>query len=158
MNKRILRSALMGLGIAVLFAGLGYTGDVYTVDETIPMPDGQITKLGFEAGPIVFEELVIRNPPNEGDISKAQFDPDDKSHPKLQLGMSNKGPFKMEVQAIIRFEDDEGNVFMSCDRKDTVDPGALNDHTNFCMVFDSIKTIDWPKVTTIRITASIKPD
>jgi len=149
-------AVLLPLCAAALLC-LGDTGGVYHVDRTIPLPKHSITRLHFSAGPIVFEELILRNAPDAGDIRKAKSDPSDKSHPKLQLGMSNRGDEKMKIEATISFEDSKGNVYMECERSDSLEAGAVNDHTNFCW-FDSINTIDWPKVTVVRINASISPD
>lgn len=156
--KRTLKLSLIMVAVlaVVVPCAWGY-GSVSRVNKTIRMPRNTITRLHFSAGPIVFEELIIRNRPDANDIRKAKSDPNDKSHPKLQLGMSNRGDEKMKIEAAISFEDSKGNVYMECERSDTLEAGAVNEHTNFCWL-DSIKTIDWPNVTVVRINASISPD
>lgn len=126
----------------------------YTVDKMVPMPKTGRADLKFEAGPVTFEEIVIRNMPDEEDLAKAKNDPSDKCHPKLQVGVSNKGTAKMKFHLTVRLEDKDGNIYMSCDRNDTVEPGAVNDHTNLCWL-DSMKTLDWPKVTAVHIIAKV---
>ncbi len=110
------------------------------------------------AGPVTFNEIIIRNPPNAGDIKDAQTkDPGDNCHPKFSVGVSNDGKEKMAFRVVVSLEDDAGTVYFKCDREDTVDPGAENDHTNMCLL-TSMKTIDWPKLTVVRIRADVDPD
>ena len=74
--------------------------------------------------------------------------------PKLAVGVSNKGTTKIKFHLTVRLEDKDGNIYMSCDRNDDIDPGAVNDHTNLCWL-DSMKTLDWPKVTAVHIIAKV---
>ena len=64
-----------------------------------------MAELNFHAGPVVFEEIVVRNMPDAEDIAKSKEDPDDKCHPKLAVGMSNPSGVKMKVHLIVRLED-----------------------------------------------------
>jgi len=157
MRKAASCAVILTLSLLIALAVLPEPADVISVDESIPFGEGRTHRLGFEAGPLVFEEIIVRNPPNEEDLRKAELDPDDNCHPKLQLGISNKGTVKMEVEATIRFEGEDGTLYMECERSDTVEPGARNDHTNFCWL-DSMKTIDWPKVKRLRVVALVYPD
>lgn len=131
-------------------------GEVYHVDQTVPFPAGGIGALKIEAGPVTLEEILIRNMPDAGDIAKAKADPDDNCHPKLQVGMSNRGPAKMKVTLKVELLGEDGTVYMDCSRADDVAPAAVNDHTNLCWL-SSMKTLDFPKVTKIRIVASVSP-
>lgn len=155
--KTIARGFVLAL-VAVTF-GLSIQPDaaeVFHVDQTVPFPAGGIGALKMVAGPVTLEEIIIRNMPDAGDISKAKADPDDNCHPKLQLGLSNGGATKMKVTLKVTLLGDDGTVYMDCSRTDDVEPGAINDHTNLCWL-SSMKTLDFPKVTKIRIIASVSP-
>ncbi len=133
---------------------LAWAGEPIKVDQTVAMPKSEVGELHFKAGSLIFEEVVIRNAPNEEDIAKAKSDPGDNCHPKLAVGVSNTSDKKMSMKIIVRLEGEDGKVYMSCDRTDDVQPNAQDDHTNLCWL-DSMKTIDWPKVTKVHIIASI---
>jgi hypothetical protein len=130
--------------------------DLLRVDETVPFPKDGTGILKIQAGPITLEEILIRNMPDAEDIAKAKLDPDDNCHPKLQVGMSNSGATKMEVELRVQLLDGDGNVYMDCKRSDTVDPGAVNDHTNLCWL-SSMKTVNFPKLAKVHIVATFKP-
>lgn len=144
--------ALSGLVGAAALAAQG--AEVFHVDKVVPFPKSGLAALKFEAGPITFEEVVVRNMPDAADLAEAAKDPDDNCHPKLQVGMSNAGPAEMTVKITLRLEGDDGTVYMDCSRTDEVKPGAVNDHTNLCWL-DSMKTKDFPKVTKVHIVASV---
>lgn len=154
---RAVRTPLLLLAATALFLSLPPCAeDVFHVDETVIFPAGGIGALKIEAGPVTFEEILIRNMPDAGDIAKAKSDPDDNCHPKLQVGMSNRASAKMKVTLKVELLGDDGTVYMNCSRTDDVEPGATNDHTNLCWL-SSMKTLDFPKVTKIRIIASVSP-
>lgn len=145
-----LAASLLALGAGLVLLA----EEPYTVDKTVPMPKTGQADLKFEAGPLVIEEIVIRNMPDDEDLAKAKSDPSDKCHPKLAIGVSNKGTVKTKFHLKVQLEDKDGNIYMSCDRNDESEPGAVNDHTNLCWL-DSMKTLDWPKVTVIHIVAKV---
>lgn len=153
----LVAAVLVFCACAALLAQTAEGNGPFAVDQKTPMPKTEIGTLGYTAGPVTFEEVVIRNAPDDEDLEKAKSDPSDKCHPKLAVGMSNSGSRKMKVKIYLRLEDKDGNVYMTCDRTDTVQPGAKNDHTNFCWL-DSMKTLDWPKVAFVHITASISAE
>ena len=126
-----------------------------SVNETVKFPKAGAAELEIKAGPITFTEIIIRNAPNEDDLRQAKTNPKDNCHPKLQVGVTNNGSSKVEFHVRVLLEDDEGNVYMSCDRNDSISGGAENDHTNLCWL-DSMKTIDWPKLTRVRLVAKVK--
>ncbi len=154
------RSMVRGLMVAcVAFAAIPAAAKehAFTLNKTVKFPKGEKATLNFKAGPLTFTEVIIRNPPNAGDIKNAQTkDPGDNCHPKLQVGVSNEGKTEAEFRVVVSLEDDEGNVYLKCDRDDNIDPGSENDHTNLCWL-DSMKTIDWPKLTVVRIQADVDP-
>lgn len=129
----------------------------HTVNKTIPFPKTNRAELGWKVGPITFTEVIVRNAPNDEDLREAKKDTNDNCHPKLQVGVSNGGDQKMKFHLTVALEDDQGSIYLSCDRNDSIKPGAENDHTNLCWL-DSMKTIDWPKLTRIRIKADVDPD
>jgi|GEM_PF-2280916 len=160
MKKYEFRGMALVLAAAILVLAVGtmlWSQEPYTVDKTVPLPKTGQADLKFEAGPVIFDEVIIRNMPDEEDLAKAKNNPSDKCHPKLQVGVSNKGTAKMKFHLKVRLEDKDGNVYMSCDRNDTAEPGAVNDHTNLCWL-DSMKTLDWPKVTAVHIIAKVTKD
>lgn len=156
-SRSLVRLVLVLILVAVGAAAVAGEGKTHRVDKTVPLPKTGLAELKFHAGPVVFEEVIVRNMPDEEDIAKSKEDPDDNCHPKLAVGMSNPSGVKMKVHLIVRLEDGEGNIYMSCDRDDTVSAGADNDHTNLCWL-DSMKTKDFPKVTRIHIIATVSPD
>lgn len=130
----------------------------FTLNKTVKFPRGERAELDFKAGPLTFTELIVRNPPNAGDIKKAQTsDPDDNCHPKLQVGITNDGKQDMKFKIVLSLEDEAGTVYLTCNREDSIDAGDENAHTNLCWL-DWMKTIDWPKLTVVRIKADIDPD
>lgn len=155
------RAVVLGLAtVCLAFAAIPAAAreHAFTLDKTVKFPKGERADLNFKAGPLIFTEIIIRNPPNAGDIKKAQTsDPGDNCHPKLQIGVTNDGNKEMEFKVVVSLEDDAGNVYLKCDREDSIDPGNENDHTNLCWL-DSMKTIDWPKLTVVRIKADVDPD
>ena len=156
MSKPVLGLALALSTTALLVLAPCAAGEVFHVDQTVPFPSGGIGALKIEVGPVTLEEVIIRNMPDAGDIAKAKGDPDDNCHPKLQVGMSNSSSAKMKVILKVELLGDDGTVFMDCSRTDDVDPGGNNEHTNLCWL-SSMKTIDFPKVTKIRLVASVSP-
>jgi hypothetical protein len=158
--KLVCKALILALAGSLLFLAAGtvlQSEEPFSVDKTVPLPKTGQADLKVEAGPLVFEEVIIRNMPDEEDLAKAKNDPSDKCHPKLQVGVSNKGAAKMKFHLKVRLEDKDGNVYMSCDRNDSIEPGAVNDHTNLCWL-DSMKTLDWPKVTAVHIIAKVSKD
>ena len=53
----------------------------YSVDKKVPLPKTGQADLKLGAGPLVFEEIVIRNMPDDQDLEKAKSDPRDKCPP-----------------------------------------------------------------------------
>jgi len=160
MRKRAFGQAVMLVSAVLLALSLApqlSSQGPYTVDKTVPFPKTGHGDLKIEAGPVVLEEIVVRNMPDEKDLEKAKSDPSDKCHPKLAVGVSNKGTVTMKFHLKVRLEDKDANVYMSCDRNDSIAPGAVNDHTNLCWL-DSMKTADWPKVTAFHIIAEVSPE
>ncbi len=155
------RSMVRGLVLAILALGAipaAAKEHAFTLNKTVKFPKSNQTALNFKAGPVTFTEIIIRNPPSASDIKNAETkDPGDNSHPKFSVGVSNDGKEKMAFRVVVSLEDDAGTVYFKCDREDTVDPGAENDHTNMCLL-TSMKTIDWPKLTVVRIRADVDPD
>jgi hypothetical protein len=158
MNKR---NVVRGLVLAILALGAipaAAKEHAFKLDKTIKFPKSYQADLNFKAGPLTFTEIIIRNPPNAGDIKNAETkDKGDNCHPKFSLGVSNDGKEKMQFHVVVSLEDDAGTVYFKCDRDDSIDSGAENDHTNMCLI-TSMKTIDWPKLTVVRIKAEIDPD
>jgi hypothetical protein len=148
---------LAGCALLLLVPLAVFTQEPQSVDKTVPLPQTGEASLKWEVGPVVVEDVIIRNMPDEEDLRKAESDVDDKCHPKMQVGFSNKGAAKMKVHVTLKLEGSDGAVYMSCDRNDTVAPGAVNDHTNLCWL-DSMKTKDWPKVKVVRISVTASPD
>ena len=153
-GSKLLVLALVGSLLVIVAGTMLQSQEPYTVDKTVPLPKTGQADLKLDAGPVIFDEVIIRNIPDEEDLAKAKNNPSDKCHPKLQVGVSNKGTAKMKFHLTVRLEDKDGNVYMSCDRNDTAEPGAVNDHTNLCWL-DSMKTLDWPKVTAVHIIAKV---
>jgi hypothetical protein len=155
---RFMRIALfLAVALLALGAGRAFPADgPGSAEKTIPVPKTGQAELKFDVGPLVIEEIIIRNVPDDEDLAKAKGDPSDKCHPKLQVGVTNKGSAKTKFHLQVQFEDKDGNIFMSCDRNDDIEPGAVNDHTNLCWL-DSMKTLDWPKVTVVRVVAKVSP-
>lgn len=129
----------------------------HTLTRTFGFPRTGRAALGIKAGPLTFTELIIRNPPNAEDLREAKTNPSDNCHPKLAIGVTNTGRSKMEFHVTVSLEDGRGKIYMTCDRNDSIDPGAQNDHTNLCWL-ESMKTIDWPRVTRVRLVAEIDPE
>lgn len=127
-----------------------------SLEKTVPLPASGIATIKVPVGPLVLEEVVVRNMPDASDLEKAKSDPDDNCHPKLAVGFSNPGPAEMEIKLVVRLEGDDGTVYMTCDREDEVNAGAANDHTNLC-ILAKMKTKDWPKVTRVRISVKVSP-
>jgi hypothetical protein len=152
------RAALSAGSALLLLLPIAFLAqEPHSVDRTVPFPQTGQASLKWELGPLGVEEVIIRNMPDEEDLRKAEADPDDKCHPKMQVGFSNKGAAEMKVHVTLRLEGEDGAVYMSCDRNDTIEPGAVNDHTNLCWL-DSMKTKDWPKVKVVRISVTASPD
>ena len=128
-----------------------------SLDKKVPFPKNGRVALGVKAGPLTFNEVIIRNAPNAGDLAGAKSNPRDNCHPKLQVGVSNKGSAKMKFHVTVSLEDGKGTVYMSCERNDSISPAAHNDHTNLCWL-DSMKTIDWPKLKVVHVSAVIDRD
>jgi hypothetical protein len=128
-----------------------------SVDKTVPFPQSGQASLKWEVGSLVVEEVIIRNIPDEEDLKKGESDPSDKCHPKMQVGLTNKGAAKMKFHLTLKLEGEDGAVYMSCDRDDTIAPGAVNDHTNLCWL-DSMKTKDWTQVKRVRISVTVSVD
>ena len=128
-----------------------------SLDKKVPFPTNGRAALGVKVGPLTFHEVLIRNAPNAKDLSEAKSNPRDNCHPKLQVGVSNGGPAKMKFHLTVSLEDGKGHVYMSCDRNDSISPGASNDHTNLCWL-DSMKTIDWTKLKVVHVSAQIDRD
>jgi len=129
------------------------------LNKTAPFDKSGTVRLGFKLGPLVVNELVIRNMPTSSEIEDAlSKDPNDNSRPKFQLGVSNKADVRYAIEVVARLEAADGTVLYSCDRKDSVDRHADNDHTTMCGMFSSVKTRLWPKVATVRIQLSARPD
>ncbi len=158
MSKRLV---VLGVATACLaFAAIPAAAreHAFTLNKTAKFPRGERGDLDFKAGPVSFNELIVHNAPSARDIKDAQTkDEGDSCHPKLQVTVSNDGNRDMKFRLVVSLEDDAGTVYMRCDREDSVDAGHENDRTNLCWL-DSMKTIDWPKVTLVRIRADIDPD
>ena len=109
------RSMVRGLVLAILALGAmpaAAKEHAFTLDKTVKFPKSNIAELKFKAGPLTFTEVIIRNPPNPGDIKNAQTkDPGDNCHPKLQVGVSNDGKDKMKFRITVSLEDDAGTVY-----------------------------------------------
>ncbi len=155
------RTVVRGLVLAILaFGAIPAVAKehAFTLDKTIKFPKSYQADLNFKAGPLTFTEIIIRNPPSASDVKNAETkDPGDNSHPKFSVGVSNNGKEKMAFHVVVSLEDDAGTVYFKCDRDDSIDPGNENDHTNLCWL-DSMKTIDWPKLTVVRVKATVDPD
>ncbi len=152
----------MKLFVAVTLLTLVATGSaaaerIWKVDQTVSFAKSGRMALHFKAGPLKFEEVVIHNMPTASDVAKSQKDPSDNSHPKIAVGISNDSGEDMKIRLTVTLEDKAGEVLMRCDRKDSVDGTATNDHTNLCWL-DSVKTIDWPRLARVHLTATIEPD
>ncbi|MEJ2367161.1 MAG: hypothetical protein P8Z49_02125 [Acidobacteriota bacterium] len=128
------------------------------VNFSVPFPRDGYAKLNLRKGAIRFEEIIVRNPPDEDDIRDARRDdPGDHCHPKLSVGLSNTGRVPYKFHMVLQLEDARGKVLMRCDRNDDIDAGDVNDHTHFCWL-DSMRTLDYPRIAKIRIIAEFKPD
>jgi hypothetical protein len=125
-----------------------------SLDKKLPFPKNGRVALGVKAGPLKFNEVVIRNAPNARDLAEAKSNPRDNCHPKLQVGVSNTGSAKMKFHVTVSLEDGKGTVYMRCERNDSISPAADNDHTNLCWL-ESMKTIDWPKLKVVHVSAEI---
>jgi len=157
MTRRSMMRAMVLAFLALGAIPAAAKDHAFSFNKTVKFPKGNIAALEIKAGPLTFTEVIIRNPPNAGDIKDAQTkDPGDNCHPKLQVGVSNGGDREMKFHVTVSLEDDAGNVYLKCDREDDVDAGADNDHTNLCWL-DSMKTIDWPKLTLVRVRADVDP-
>ena len=129
-------------------------GEPLPVNISIPMTKGDTISVGQKVGALTFNEIDVHNAPSDEDLQKAQADKRDKCHPKLALGISNSSASLWNIKLTIKLESESGEVFMSCDRDDDVQPGADNDHTNFCWI-DNMKTIDWPRIAKIQIVGTV---
>lgn len=157
MAKKTGAILLAGCAVLLLSPLAVFAQEAQSVDKAVPFPRTGEASLKWEVGSVVVEDVIIRNMPNEEDLKKAESDVDDKCHPKMQVGFSNRGTVKMKVHVTLKLEGEDGAVYMSCDRNDTVAPGAVNDHTNLCWL-DSMKTRDWAKVKVVRIIVTSSPD
>jgi hypothetical protein len=155
------RSAAFGVAVAFLAVAAipaSAREHAFSVNKTVKFPKGERVDLNLKAGPVTFTEVIIRNPPNSKDIKEAETkNPGDNCHPKIAVGVSNDGKEEMKFRVVVSFEDSEGNVYLKCDKDDSIDSGSDNDHSNLCWL-DSMKTIDWPKLTQIRVVAEVDPD
>lgn len=156
MKKTGVALAVGGVLLAILSVAV-YAQEPQSLDKAVPFPQSGQASLKWEVGSLVVEEVIIRNAPDEEDLRKAESDPSDKCHPKMQVGLTNRGTAKMKFHLTLKLEGEDGAVYMSCDRNDTVAPGAVNDHTNLCWL-DSMKTKDWPKVKQVRISITVSPE
>ncbi len=129
------------------------------LNKTAAFDKSGTVRLSFKLGPLTVNELLVRNMPTSSEVQDALTkDPNDNSRPKFQLGISNKGDVKYAIEVVARLETSDGIVLYSCDRKDTVDRQADNDHTTMCGMFASVKTRLWPKVALVRIILTARPD
>lgn len=129
------------------------------LNKTAPFDKSGTVRLGYKLGPLVVNELLIRNMPTSSEVEDAlSKDPNDNSRPKFQLGVSNKADVKYAIEVVVRLEASDGTVLYSCDRKDGVDRHADNDHTSMCGMFASVKTKLWPKISVVRVILSARPD
>lgn len=147
-------SLLLVLGAVWIAGPATYAGEPLKVDITVPMTKGDIVTVDSKVGALTLNEVVVHNPPNDDDLKKAETNKSDNCHPKLALGISNSGDSLWKIKLFIKLEDKDGKVLMSCDREDEVQPGANNDHTNFCWL-NSMKTINWPKIAKIHIVGTV---
>jgi hypothetical protein len=154
-----MRTADVARAVAVVWVALGAVPAAAkaSLDKKVPFPTSGRAALGVKVGPLTFTEVLVRNAPNAKDLAEAKSNPKDNCHPKLQVGVSNPGSAKMKFHVTVSLEDGSGHVYMSCDRNDSISPGASNDHTNLCWL-DSMKTIDWPKLKVVHVSAEVERD
>ncbi|MSQ83998.1 MAG: hypothetical protein EXR77_14135 [Myxococcales bacterium] len=129
------------------------------LNKTVPFDKSGLVHIGAKLGPLTVNEVVIHNMPSPSEVADSlKSDPNDNSRPKFALGISNKSNTKFDIKATVRLETSDGSVLYSCERSDSVDRRADNDHTNMCGLFTSIKTRQWPKIAQLRVTISATPD
>lgn len=109
-------------------------------------------------GPALVEEVIVKNMPSSSDVREArEHDASDNCRPKFALSMSNKSDVKVAMRATVRLEAADGEVLLTCDRKDTVDKHADKDHTSMCYIA-SMKTKDWPRIAFVRVILTGEPE
>ena len=129
------------------------------LNKTVPFDKSGLVHIGAKLGPLTVNEVVIHNMPSPSEVADSlKNDPNDNSRPKFSLGISNKSNTKFDIKATVRLETSDGSVLYSCDRSDSVDRRADNDHTTMCGMFTSIKTRQWPKIAQLRVTISATVD
>ena len=129
----------------------------FTVEKVVLFPKTGTRGLKIKVGPVVLEELVVRNVPDAGDLEKGKTDPGEKWRPRLSVNWSNTGDTKMKVFFTVKLEDKDGQVYFTCETDDTISGGATGDHSSLCMM-KSMRMSDFPKVTHVRFILKVQPD
>jgi hypothetical protein len=160
------RSAVRGAVLAVLALGASPAlakDHAFTVDARVKFPARERAALRLAAGPLTFTDVLLYEGPGPEEIEIAQArHPDDRCSPRFDLGVTNHGEREMKFHVTLSLEDADGTVYMQCEKKDSIDPGADDDRTLLCMggvvaAGKSMKIVDWPKLTTIHIQAEVDP-
>jgi hypothetical protein len=113
-----------------------------TLDKSFPWSKNA-AEIKTDVGPIRVEKVVITNPPDADEFSKADKNPASNIHPRVMVLLSNPTDDKVKVEMRIELQDKE------------VPAKVRSDDFTVCMG-QNMKTLDWKELTQVHVVLAIK--